>query len=69
MITWRTVADGLLDNTWSLQCKIFKSAGADGPVFEYVYVSNNSEIFTTSENLIGTRYYLEKKYSTKIMQR
>ena len=70
MTTWKNVADGLLDKTWSLETKTFESAGGlDGPIFRYVYVSNTGEIFTTSDNLIGTKYYLEKKYSTKIFER
>ena len=71
MTTWKDVADGLLDMTWSLQSQTFKSAGPDGPIFTYVYVSNissTSEIFTTTENLIGTNYYLEKKYGKKILE-
>uniref|UniRef100_A0A6C0AZB4 Uncharacterized protein n=1 Tax=viral metagenome TaxID=1070528 RepID=A0A6C0AZB4_9ZZZZ len=68
MPTWKNVADGLLDNTWSLETKTFKSAGPDGAVFIYVYVSNTGETFTTDNNLVGTNYYLEKKYSKKILE-
>lgn len=68
MTTWKNVADGLLDKTWSLQSQIFKSAGPDGPVYIYVYVSITGETFTTTENLVGTKYYLEKKHSKKILE-
>ena len=68
MTTWKTVADGLLDKTWSLHSHVFKCAGHEGPIFTYIYVSNIGEIFTTDNNLIGTDYYLEKKYSKIILQ-
>lgn len=68
MTTWKNVADGLLDKTWSLESKKFETAGPDGPIFTYVYVSNTGEIFTTDNNLVGTDYYLEKKYSKMVLQ-
>lgn len=68
MTTWETVADGLLDKTWSLHSYVFKCAGHDGPIFTYIYISNIGEIFKTTNNLIGTDYYLEKKYKKKILQ-
>jgi hypothetical protein len=69
MTTWKNVADGLLNKTWALQSSAFKCAGPDGPIFTYVYVSDLGEIFITTENLKGTDYYLEKKYSRKMLQR
>jgi len=71
MTTWKNIADGLLDKTWALQSSVFKCAGPDGPIFTFVYVSvsDTNEIFTTTENLKGTDYYLEKKYSRKMLER
>lgn len=69
MTNWKNVADGLLDKTWALHSTAFNRAGPDGPIFTYVYVSNTCEIFTTTKNLIGTDYYLEKKYSKIVLQR
>uniref|UniRef100_A0A6C0I3T6 Uncharacterized protein n=1 Tax=viral metagenome TaxID=1070528 RepID=A0A6C0I3T6_9ZZZZ len=62
MITWKHVVDGLLDKSWSLQSKTFERAGPDGAIFTYVYLSNTGEIFISNDNLVGTEYYLGKKY-------
>jgi len=65
MITWKSVVDGLVNKSWSLKSKTFTKAGPDGPIFTYVYVSSNmEETFISETNLMGTEYYLEKKYAT-----
>jgi hypothetical protein len=65
MTTWKIVADGLLDKTWSLISKTYdtnKHDSSDGPYFTYEYESIAGECFTSDNNLEGTYYYLHNKY-------
>jgi len=68
MTTWKTVADGLLDKTWSLTVKTYDTTNhdsCDGPYFTYKYESLTGERFTSDNNLEGTYYYLHNKYSKR----
>jgi hypothetical protein len=65
MTTWKNVADGLLDKTWSLKSKTYDDNNrdsCDAPYFTYLYKSITGDCFTSDNNLEGTKYYLCNKY-------